>query len=476
MGIAQQLRAFGKATDIILRKLLPPEPGMEDLAAAVGHVDYAGIPFGALTPDFIGQQCQDTTTGVFWKAHGSTSYSWEPVNAKRLARRGNVATRIFHGRMGTFDNSTVKSFQMTLELAQKFDAVRLIFANGNSGSTIAVGVTKVGTPDAGTDINNAAGSAWTSVTFGGSATGTVPVAPGTDRRGYLLSDWIEINSAARSDGGTYPILCVRTYITSAATITIMGNGSDSFTNWATRTPRFLAMRYENGDKVTTPSGWTSTTNRDQCPIIGVQYACRGRVITVMGVGDSIIDGRGTYLGEGFGVLACESLSSMSGVAYEWANLGWAGKDSPVFRDGVIDVLAAGIYPDIMVLPIMSPNDTGATIGSTTVNTARKASIRALAEMRAYQVTPILHTFLPVNPTVKNWDATDSLRTAYNADVLTWVNRGIAVADLATAISGSTDSDGQINILTGASTDGIHPNDTGNAIEYPVLKAEIAKHW
>lgn len=91
MGIAQQLRIWGKATDRILQKLLPPEPGMEDLAAAVGYVENAGSPYNAVTPDFIGQRLFDTTNSVWYRAYGVTSTSWRPNMEGALDASGNIA-------------------------------------------------------------------------------------------------------------------------------------------------------------------------------------------------------------------------------------------------------------------------------------------------------------------------------------------------------------------------------------------------
>lgn len=90
MGIAQQLRQFGKATEGILRKLLPPEPGMEELAAAVGYVEYAGNPYSYVTPDFIGQRLRDTTNNVWYRAYGATSTTWRPDAQGVLDSSGNM--------------------------------------------------------------------------------------------------------------------------------------------------------------------------------------------------------------------------------------------------------------------------------------------------------------------------------------------------------------------------------------------------
>jgi hypothetical protein len=90
MGIAQQLRTWGKATDRILQKLLPPEPGMEDLAAAVGYVENAGNPYNSVTPDFIGQRLFDTTNNVWYQAYGITSTTWRPVMQGAVDASGNI--------------------------------------------------------------------------------------------------------------------------------------------------------------------------------------------------------------------------------------------------------------------------------------------------------------------------------------------------------------------------------------------------
>lgn len=405
----------------------------------------------------------------------TTKTGKESIAAGRVLKRfGNVGTRIFGGRMGTFDNSTVKTFMVAGALAQKFDAIRLIFANASTTDTVAVNLCKVSSPASAADLNNSAGT-FASVTFAGAATGTVPVAVGASRRGFLVSDWIALSSTDRSDGGTFPLFHARAYITTAATISVMGNGTDSFTNWATRTNgRIWCMRYQNADQVTTPSGFTDTTNRSQSPIVGVQYLARGRVVTVMGAGDSITEGRGTYLGEGFGVPACEALSDMSGIAYEWANIGSAGVGMSQTRDQVLDVLAAGIYPDIFVLPNSSPNEQSTPITAANIGAARQKLARALADMRANQVEPILWTWVPTNPAVLDWGSSDSLRTAYNADTLLLRSRGQSVADFSAALSGTTDGDGQVNMLAGTTTDNIHPNDTGNAVLTSLLMTEIKR--
>lgn len=413
-------------------------------------------------------------TGVATGLQGPTG----PWKGWRNTRKSNIGTRIFGGRMGAFDNTTTQTFQVTCSLAQHFDAVRVIFANGSNAGTIAVGGCKISSQSAASDLNNSAGS-WNSVYMAGSLTGTIPAAAtAASRRGYLVSDWVALNSADRSDGGTFPLITIRASITTAASISIFGNGTDDYTNWPTRpNGRIWCMRNQSGDQITTPSGFTSTTNAKQSPVIGVQYAARGQVITVMGAGDSITEGHGgTYLGEGFGVPACESLSSMSGTAVEWCNIGISGSGANIFRDQVIDILAAGIKPDLLVLSYGSPNDNGGTWLAATTTGIRGYLGQMFGTVRENQVPVVLWTVMPTNPSVKAYGATDALRVAHNTATLAMASKGMDVMDFSAALSGITDGTGQVNMLAGSTTDGIHPNDAGNAILAPILAAKIKEYF
>jgi hypothetical protein len=86
---------------------------------------------------------------------GDKRYSKQPASY--------IGTRVFGGRMGTVNNSTASTFQIVCELAQQFDAVRLVLANTqNQISDVTVSM-KVSTPTTAADLNNSAGT-WTTVT------------------------------------------------------------------------------------------------------------------------------------------------------------------------------------------------------------------------------------------------------------------------------------------------------------------------
>jgi len=380
-----------------------------------------------------------------------------------------IATRVFGGRMGTLNNTTASTFQVTTELAQHFDAVRVLFANTDTLISHAMRSVAVSVMGDKTDLNNAAGT-FVTATRNAMSRVYAELSPGTGRIAYTATDWIPISSVARTDGGTKPLLVARAYMNATASLPVYGDGTDNFTNWSTRTDgRIWAARQQAGVNVS--SGFTSTTNTSQSPIVGFQYLARGKVITVAGVGDSITDGRGTYLNEGFILPAVDALSSMSGTAYEYMDCGWSGQTMATFAERAIDILQSNIKPDVLVLPAASPNDISTTIAASHITAFRGQRSRVIAEARKLGVPVILWTWLPSNTAVKNYGSTDSLRADYNAEVLAQAGRGLLVADASTALSGLT-SGGQVQLATSATTDGIHPNDTGNATLRDLIKPFI----
>lgn len=380
-----------------------------------------------------------------------------------------VATRIFGGRMGTINNTTPNTFQITTELNQHFDAVRPLFANTDlliSHSLRSVGASVMANK---TDLNNGAGT-WTTATRNGMSRVYAELSPGTGRMSYTTTDWIPVASIPRTDGGTKPLVVIRAYMQASATLPCYGNGVDDFRNWATRTDgRIWVARQQAGVAVT--SGFTDTTNRLQSPIVGVQYLSRGRVITVAGLGDSITDGRGTYLGEGFILPAIEALSDINGTAYEYMNCGWSGQDFATFGERTIDVAQSIIKPDVIVMPAGSPNDIVSTIAQANIDSFRWRRNRVITAAKQMGIPIVLWTWLPSNVSVKSYGATDSLRVAYNAEVLAQASRGVMVVDTAIAMNGNA-TGGQMEMSSLVQTDGIHPDDRGNAILRDLIKPAI----
>lgn len=373
---------------------------------------------------------------------------------------GNIGQRIFGGRMGTYNNTTATTFQITCELQQHFDAIQVIFANSNPGYSDNAVQVKASVLSSAADLNGSGGT-WTTVTKSGLLRIAMPIAPATNRLSYILSDVIPLASLPRSDGGTKPLVVVRAYMGTSATLPVLGNGtSDVYTNWASRSDGHLwAMRLQTGDAVTDPTLFTSTTNVSQSPIVGIRYFARGRVINVMGVGDSITEGRGTYVNEGFGIKIADRLST-DGTTIEYSNCGWSGQNTVTFGERALDILGSPIKPDILLFPSCSPNNEASLTDAGFIASAAMRE-RVLSQCAQAGVVPVLWTMLPTNPSIHDWGADDAKRIADNAKVLAMRERGYLVGDTSTALSGTTDADGQVSFDPTYTTDGIHPNDAGS---------------
>jgi lysophospholipase L1-like esterase len=374
--------------------------------------------------------------------------------------------------MGTVDNSTQQTFQITTELQTDFDAVRPIFASTDTNISHAIRMVSASAPASAADLNNSSGT-WVQGFRAGLGRIYAGVAPGVGRICYSTTDWIYLPSRPRTDGGKNPLVSIRAFFNASSTLPAYGNGADSFTNWATRTDgRKWVARQQAGLHVTTTSGFTTTANLSQSPIVGVQYLARGKVITVAAVGDSITDGRGSYLGEGFIMPVTEALTN-GNTAVEYMNCGWSTQTMAVFAERAIDVLESPLKPSVLVMPAGSPNDVSGAITQAHIDAMRGQRSRVQKAAKDHGVPLVLWTWLPSDSSVKPYGTSDSLRTAYNAEALAQDGKGFIVADTAAVFGGAT-SGGQIQIGAGLSTDGIHPNDAGNAALRNVIRQAIQR--
>lgn len=374
----------------------------------------------------------------------------------------NIGTRIFGGRMGELNVTTATTFHITTVTAQHFDAVRLVFANTLQGFATNIFACAASVSESLSDVNNSFG-AWVNGTKDGSLNFPLPIAQGNGRIRHTVSDWISLKSVVRADGGVYPILHVRAYIPSHPSLSVYGNGVDSFQNWATKSDgKIWIARSQAGNFVGSPVGFTSTANINQSPIVGIQYLSRGKVISVAACGDSITDGRGTYLGEGFGMPICTQLSDMNSVAIEYSNLGWSGQNTLQFTKRAIEALNGPIRPDILMVPIGSPNDATEEILPANIVSQSKQVQNLIARAKEVGTFIVFWTWLPTNTSVRPYGISDQLRRQANSEFLGLLDKGWTVVDLNTLLSGDTVG-GQVQMKIGTTNDNIHPNDAGNEI-------------
>lgn len=390
---------------------------------------------------------------------------WDKIYSRvgsRISPSSNIATRVFGGRMSAIDNTVASTYQITTVAPQNFDSIRVIFAN----TALAFAVNSINSracviPNL-SDINNSAGT-WVDVTKSGQKGFLAPNAPGTNRISYLVSDNIPLKSVPRTDG-TFPLVTVRVFVSSTGILPGYGLSGDSFTNWATNPNGHLWIsRQQTGNHIDILTGFTSTTNTSQSPIVGIQFYCQGKAVSVMCVGDSIYEGRGTRINEGFIMPAVVSLSDQSKTVLSYSNCAWSGQASTTYCKRAIDILNSPIKPDVLVMPIGSPNDVSTgSITSAHIQTMSANIMAVVAKCAEKGVKLILCTWMSTNTGVRSYGASDSLRVDYNNLFLGMRNKDFEIVDTALTLQGVL-SGGQYQMLAGSTDDGIHPNDTGNAL-------------
>lgn len=375
---------------------------------------------------------------------------------------GNEGLRIVNvfSEDATADNTTAKTYQQTIELAQGFDAFRVVFSNGGAAYTVGKSAVSVRANINPTDNNN--GAVWLPVRVAGADTFVVPASPGYKRVSYVVSDWIYLSSPARDDGGNGGVAIVRSSITTLAALSLVN--CRRFDASATRANGYAWGNRENvGDCVTTIANFTSTVNTAFTPVCGFNYAARG-VVAVMGcAADSIGEGRAdTIDGDGFVVRMCRDMKALSGIAWEPAQIAWTGSNTTIIRQRYDDLTAAGLHLDFCLYSGGSINDVGLGSAGTAftqakIDTIRQNRYRSLREMRVNGAVPIVYTWGPFSAAATpNLGATDSFRQVDNAEIVTLADRGIIVADFASALKGSVAASGQEEPIAGATADGAHP--------------------
>ena len=418
-------------------------------------------------------------------------------SANGVRNVGNIGLRSLVGNMNsvTSINSTGTTFEATIATAADFDAVRIILAVSQTATSDAVTPTVGVSAASVSDLTDASmiGATWTNGTFGGASTTTLPPAVTNLRRSFVVSDWIPVASVARTDGGTLSLAVVRAFVSNGTTGNIETRGITSIptTNWATHpSGRIWRDLSKTGNYATSnqssmyPSVTTAIT---ASPILAIQYLARGKVVSMMGFGDSITEGQqGTYYGAGPGFSSAVNLSpggsgaDGSGIAYEWADLGWSGQSMSSVMNNTIDAVAANIIPpfSLVFFPSGSPNNfltpNPLTITSAMIQTMRGNLGVAMAQVSSVRAEPIIWTWLPSNTSVHAYGATDALRVAYNNTIRNLASYGRIVVDADSAIAGAPDGTTQIQMNASYTSDGLHPNDAGYAAIQPLYQKAIKR--
>lgn len=412
---------------------------------------------------------------IAWALASDQEKARYATEAGLFTRPPRPLVRIVHSRaLNQVVLGGVTTFEMLVEVAAPFSRVQPILTAGQNGGATASSPAYFVWVAAVPNTTKAAADAasWRSASM---ATANYSPAPALLRNAWHCgNDMTILPSVPRDDGGSGRLVLIRALI-GAGTVVLLGNGTDVFTNWASRSRRMFRWREQPNDFTTTnQAGFTTTSNSNRSPIAGLAYMpTDGRGVTLATSGDSNGVGSGETIGANHIFLACDQLSQDTGVPYEYADVACAGFASTAIRDRTIDLFAAnglfnattGLLPSAMHIPCATQNDWAQGPTVTTIDDASVAAMEAnLAQARvivARAGVPVIRSTWQAS-TARVWNASDQVRRARNDR---WraecVANGDLMIDVASVIDGPLNGNGQAIIKPGYDMDTAHYNDAAH---------------
>lgn len=392
---------------------------------------------------------------------------------------GNVGTKSMINTMDTAAHGADRNFHTQTVVETHFDAVRLVLFNAVkepiAGVKAAMGVSaNLGLPNTAT-CNTP--DTWADLTW--SSASSVTQAAGTATRpSVTVSDWVQLNSLARSDGASRPVLHTRIFVPSTVVTATKFSPSGVATWLESETSTFgrpwRVMLQDGFDGIANKTSFTSTTTAVRWYPMAIQYMSRGKVLTFGIVGDSIAAGVGAtnYMDSQYWRY---QLQSTAARPIEYANFGWSSQASSAYYLRALDLMTAGVLPSGAVLAYhgFSPNDYTTSITAANINTLYYQNVLVAQQCLSSRVGLILVDGAPANTASKAWATDDARRRAFNATLANL--SGYSVIPQSSVLEGGVDSTGQTQYKRAVTTDGLHPNDVGINAIVPLVSSAIAPY-
>jgi hypothetical protein len=432
-----------------------------------------GLIGGALTAPFVlrgalGQTVSSpglTPSGVRTIARsGSTLRTWVPDN-------------LFWGPPGAF----IFTLATQWSLEADYSLIRLVFSNPTAAS-YAIPMVKVSPSSALGDghspVNAAGANDFTmfvqvffnnagldvqpqdQTTWGsGTSTFTVPANGGSLLQPTRwFSDWTRVQSLARTDAGTLPLLMVRTLTDANATFQAATVNPVNWLANVNRNGRSIDTWTKQAvDSVTTPALISAPGHNANTACNGVQYIGSTPGFTVLGVGDSITQGGGS-----------------STQYHGWAYLSSMAVSSPprpvsYFQQGVSGSVSSDYWangytafkiskPDVVTISTWTPNE---TMDQAHADIEWSRAIDLASYVLKNGSIPVLMGPLPWGGI--STGAQELARLSARTRMLNAAQYGMQVLDweavMGTGASPNLIQPGLVNTTTAV----YHPNDAGNAL-------------
>lgn len=331
---------------------------------------------------------------------------------------GIVAPRsAFHQSGFTSTGATQYTFLAEVEHETPFDFIRVRVPGGLGTTWTLGGVKFAAAPQAGMDGTTLS---WVQGSFSAAGSNSIPPAAsntpttitipvkGAGAGGniitpYVWSDWAQVSSVDRTDGGRGWLSQIRMLLpTSASYITVNGTDEALAFNSMPAMRKFRGQRAV-GDLLTTISAMVPDDNGAYFAMDLVEVCARVAGPTVYEFGDSISRGQG-YIDPSTGRVNPGSIAaarvSTPAAPLHYANLAISGRTTANIRADV-RVLLTGGYSTAVIWPAGSPND----LASSRDLTAQWSDTLALAlQCVAAKVTPIIRACIPESTLTSAEDA------------------------------------------------------------------------
>jgi len=418
---------------------------------------------------------------------GSTANAVQALVSGAWSRRGNApflvkrkATLLsgWGGKVKSVANAADYCTRVFKPLECHTDRARVGIINCVAADLVNVRVS-LGTSDTmPADLASLHGSTTTSgaiLSNGALATGsafTVLAGTSVTKPKITWSEWLDIRTVDRADGGTLPAVRVTIEIPTAGNPNRPAyDTATTRSGWESQgdldtAPYGRCYKARNGASlgVTTPGSGSSTTWSDETIPFIIEYVPRGGTVglTLCLFGDSTSEGTGADItGHGWLEEARALLSTMA-APVEVCNLAMASATLADVGDR-IDAVASDLNAELAILQMFSSNGITAPnfTEASTAPTQRRATQRARAALAAAGTAVIGTPGIPLSASFKDLDAASAAVLNTHIAAIRGAAGSMPVIDTYGPMMGTTDADGQVSALSSAMADGAHPNTVGH---------------
>lgn len=143
------LRKLGAASAAILKTIMGPQVGKNDICDAIGYVTNAGAP-ASVVPDFIGQKLFDTSGLEFYDAYGTAAGEWTPRGLNTLSATelaildGALITTAELNRIADVSTRIVNCTASTLAVTEADHCDKTIVLDRAAGIAVTLPVASAG--------------------------------------------------------------------------------------------------------------------------------------------------------------------------------------------------------------------------------------------------------------------------------------------------------------------------------------------